>query len=71
MDLTKIDATVLKEAFSYFDVDNTNFISQANLVEALARTGRKFPDNEINSMLEEVDLLKNNKITYEEFVEFI
>ena len=54
--------------FKYFDVDNANFITAANLKEAFARTGRKISLIDIEHMIKEVDESNDGKISFEEFV---
>lgn len=55
-------------AFKHFDVDNTNEITAENIKEAMARAGRKLPEEEIKKMIKEVDLTKDGKLSFEEFV---
>jgi len=54
--------------FKHFDVDNTNEITVSNIREALARAGRKISDDDIKKMIKEVDLTKDGKISFDEFV---
>jgi hypothetical protein len=54
--------------FKHFDVDNTNMITVDNLREAMARNGRKVPQKELEVMLKEVDLKKNDIIDFDEFL---
>ena len=61
----------LYSAFRYFDVDNSGFITYDNLKEAMARGGKLLPEDELMEMINENDLTKNGKISYEEFVEMM
>eukprot|EP01016_Furgasonia_blochmanni_P012679 TRINITY_DN1633_c0_g1_i2.p1 TRINITY_DN1633_c0_g1~~TRINITY_DN1633_c0_g1_i2.p1 ORF type:complete len:524 (+),score=82.99 TRINITY_DN1633_c0_g1_i2:397-1968(+) len=58
-------------AFKYFDVDDTNSISIANMREAMARSGRKMPDEELKQMIKDVDISKDGKISFDEFVDMM
>jgi len=55
-------------AFKHFDIENTNEITPENIVEAMARAGRKIPLEDIRKMVREVDLTKDGKLSFEEFV---
>lgn len=55
----------LAEAFDRLDCDDSGFISADNLVELL---GKDFPRDEIDSIINEADLTKDNKISYSEFL---
>ena len=49
----------LWSAFKHFDTDSTNFITANNIKEAMARAGRKLPQNELDEMVKEVKSLIN------------
>jgi len=36
-------------------VDDSNYITECNIKEALARNGRKIPDEDIKNMIKECD----------------
>merc|ERR1719491_433093 len=56
---------LLRSAFRRFDTDNSGYITVENLREVLG-------DNEqVEHMLAEADLLKDNRISYPEFVAFV
>ena len=50
------DEDHLWTAFKYFDVDNTGFITADNLVDAFMKAGKDISEEEIQSILEEVDI---------------
>jgi hypothetical protein len=47
------------------DADDSGYISAENLKEML---GDEFPEDEIDAIIKEVDLTKNGKISYSEFL---
>ena len=49
-------------------MDNTNFITVANLREAFARDAKKVKDKDIEMMIAEVDLKENDMIDFGEFL---
>lgn len=58
-------------AFKHFDLDNSNYITTANVREVLARAGRRIPQEEINEMIKEVDANKDGKIDFQEFCKIV
>ena len=61
----------LHQIFRYFDVDNDDFITKSNLREAMAREGRKLPEQLIDEMINEVDIDKDEKVDFVEFCSFM
>jgi hypothetical protein len=55
----------LAEAFDRIDADDSGYIDAANLAEML---GHDFPKEEIDSIIQEADLTKDNRISYSEFL---
>jgi hypothetical protein len=55
----------LAEAFDRLDSDNSGFISAENLKEIL---GKDFPEDEIASIIKDVDQAKDGRISYSEFL---
>jgi hypothetical protein len=55
----------LAEAFDRLDSDDSGYISAANLAEML---GADFPKEEIDEIIREADLTKDNRISYSEFL---
>ena len=53
--------------FKYFDPYNTNYITLDDLKEIFLRNGRLVPEEEIKTMMEEVDPNHNGKISLEDF----
>ena len=53
--------------FKKFDVDNTDFITVANLKEAFKRMGRSITEEELDEMVRLHDLDKTGKISFNEF----
>ena len=43
--------------FKRFDVDNTDFISEANIVDAMRKLGRDITQEEVKEALENADTL--------------
>lgn len=57
--------------FKYFDPYNSNFITLDDLKEIFLRNGRNLPEDEIKTMLGEVDPNRDGKISFEEFLELM
>jgi len=55
------------EAFKVFDVDDTGFITSENLKQAFKKMGKEFSQETIDHMINEVDLAKDNKVSFDEF----
>ena len=55
----------LAECFDRLDSDDSGFISAENLAELL---GEDFPREEIDEIINEADLTKDNRISYSEFL---
>jgi len=60
----------LAEAFDRLDSDDSGFISKKNLRGILSDgfLGLKLTDNNIHEIIDEVDITKNHKISYEEYL---
>ena len=58
---------MLWRLFKNFDIDNTDFISEANLLEAFKRLGHRVNEEEISEMMKVHDLKHDGKISFEEF----
>jgi EF-hand domain pair len=56
----------LAEAFDRLDNDDSGYISAQSLVEML---GPDFPRHEIDQILEEVSMTKDNRVSYAEFLQ--
>ena len=55
----------LAEAFDRLDSDDSGYISSNNLIELL---GDEIPREQINEIISEADVTKDNKISYGEFL---
>lgn len=58
-------------AFHHFDVDNTGFITKANLIECFKREGKHLEESEINEMFKEVHPEKAGQISLVEFENYM
>jgi len=58
----------LKSAFRKFDVDNSGYITKENLREVLGDT---YEGESVDTLLAEADLLKDGRISYQEFVSYL
>lgn len=59
---------LLAQTFRRFDVDNSGYITAANLREVL---GESFDDVEVAKMLEEADVSHDGKISYQEWMDYL
>merc|ERR1719343_524293 len=59
---------LLRSAFRRFDCDNSGFITVDNLREVL---GDSYGGEDVEKLLAEADMLKDNQISYAEFVAFV
>jgi Ca2+-binding EF-hand superfamily protein len=50
----------LKEAFDYFDVDNTGYITEENLCQLMERQGKELSKEEIRSWISNFDIEKGD-----------
>lgn len=57
--------------FQHFDTDSTSFITKENLVQAMARSGRKLQDEDLNEMMKEIETKHEGKISFEEFCQMM
>jgi len=57
---------LLRHAFAKFDVDNSKFITVENLREILGDSS-----GSVDELIQEADLVEDNKISYPEFVAFL
>ena len=53
--------------FRHFDIDDTNYISRENLVEAMKRMGKELSEQEVDESLKMHDIRKDGRISFEEF----
>lgn len=64
----RLHDSLLMQTFRRFDVDNTGFITRANLTEVL---GESFEGHEVEKLLDEADVSHDGKISYQEFIEYL
>ena len=53
--------------FKRFDIDNRDYISKPNIVEAMKKLGKEISDVEIEEALKEHDVTLDGKISFDEF----
>lgn len=58
-------------AFHHFDVDNTGFITAANLEECFRREGKHLTQDELTEMLQQVQPAEAGRVSYDEFKTFM
>ena len=54
-------------AFKHFDIDNSGWITVANLKEVMARAGRKIMNEVLKGWINENDNARDGQINFEEF----
>ena len=58
-------------AFHHFDIDNTGFITEANLEECFRREGKHLSHEELSAMLDQVNCRTPGQVHYDEFKTFM
>lgn len=53
--------------FKYFDINNTGFITKENLKEVISREGRRMKNEELETMISEIDTNKDGMIDFHDF----
>ena len=53
--------------FRHFDIDDTDYISRENIVDAMRKMGKNLSDEEVDSALEAHDVVHDGKISFAEF----
>lgn len=48
-------------------MDNSDYITETNLVDALKKVGKKISEGEVRNMMQMSDTNTDNKISFEEF----
>eukprot|EP00828_Plagiopyla_frontata_P007965 TRINITY_DN13872_c0_g1_i1.p1 TRINITY_DN13872_c0_g1~~TRINITY_DN13872_c0_g1_i1.p1 ORF type:complete len:233 (-),score=43.31 TRINITY_DN13872_c0_g1_i1:103-801(-) len=66
-----LNSDSLWAAFKYFDIDNRNFITNKNLRDALARSGRKYANQELDQWIREIDYEHTGKVTFDQFTDMM
>ena len=57
----------LMEIFKHFDVDDTDYISRENILEAMVKLGKDMTEEEINEAFLMHDITHDGKMSFEEF----
>ena len=58
----------LKEEFEKIDTDHSGFLEVSELQEVIKNTHMELGDEEINSIIKELDFAENKRINYSEFI---
>eukprot|EP00434_Breviolum_minutum_P041274 symbB.v1.2.036715.t1/scaffold5176.1/size30145/4 len=64
----KLHDHLLQSTFKKFDVDSSGYITASNLRDVLGET---WEGEQVEKLLEEADLLKDNRISFEEFKSYL
>merc|ERR1712096_164271 len=64
------DLKGLEEKFKEYDDDNNGFITESELKKCLKEHGKELSDEQVHSMLEEIDKDHDGKIAYDEFLQY-
>merc|ERR1712062_480080 len=70
-DLDNLELAEFKQAFDEFDKDGSGFISTEELLAVLRAMGQNPTEDELNSLVMEVDIDGNGTIDFEEFIEMM
>ena len=57
----------MRKAFAAFDKDNSGFIDANELQQISKELGRELEPAEVDECMKDLDMNKDNKISYEEF----
>ena len=57
----------LQAIFNQFDIDNSGYITKANMKQAFSKYGREIKDSDIDDILSKHDFAGDKKISYSEF----
>ena len=58
----------IRKEFKRFNSDNNSYITEQELCDVIHARGAKFPDNQIDMVLQDTDKNNDWKIDFEEFV---
>ena len=62
-----LDDSKLRALFMTFDTDNSGTITRENIVSAMQKVGHEINQDELDQIMHQHDIEKNNVITYIEF----
>ncbi|PVD29932.1 hypothetical protein C0Q70_09191 [Pomacea canaliculata] len=58
-----------REFFKQMDTSGDGYLDKKELRELLNRCGQKLPEEDLNKILQEADKNRDNKISFDEFIE--
>ena len=61
----------IREAFAYFDKDNSGYISVDELGEVMSKMGRNYSKQDLDRMIRAVDTDGNGRIEINEFTKLL
>lgn len=70
-DLKSLTKAELWTVFKHLDTENKGKITYKSLIKAFKRTSRGNSDNEVLELMRELNLDKNDEITFDKFVQAI
>lgn len=62
-----LDTYMLQAIFSQFDTDSSGVITRENIVDAMNKLGHPVSQEELDEIMQEHDIEKDNVITFNEF----
>ena len=65
----EISEKTLKEVFNYYDINKNGYLEASDIKEIFEDTG--LSDKEVHQMIDDVDLSKDRKLTFDEFYQII
>ncbi|CAF0795724.1 unnamed protein product [Brachionus calyciflorus] len=69
--LSEEEISNILELFNYFDKDKNGFISKSELKTGYEKFGSKLKRKDLKLMVENFDVNKDGKISFEEFLELM
>jgi Ca2+-binding EF-hand superfamily protein len=61
----------LKQKFAELDTDKSGYLDRAELVAGVKKIDPSFNESELDSLIQQADKNKDNKISFEEFLHLI
>jgi calcium-dependent protein kinase len=65
------DHSMIWVLFKEFDVDNSDYITKENLLEAFSKRGKQLSQTDISDIIKKHDAAKNGRISFDEFASMI
>ena len=53
--------------FRHFDIDDTDYISRDNIIQAMTKMGKTLTKDEVDEAFKQHDVVEDGKISFEEF----